>query len=88
MKYLKKYNFSTKLPFEEGEYAKFDKYVDKPNPIVKILKITPTSKYPYFVENVYKPYATHVLQRDQLLKLTPEEKERIEIYLNTQKYNL
>ena len=92
MKYLKKLEHwhkdrFKKMKYKEDDYAIYDKYVNHPGILVKVLAARNTS-YPYFVETVKPPHRTYTLQIDDLIDLNEKEQEELDLYLNTQKYNL
>jgi hypothetical protein len=76
------------LKYKEGDYAIYDKYVNLPGILVKVLAARNSSPYPYFVECVKPPYRTYSLQIDDLIDLNEKEQEELDLLLNTQKYNL
>lgn len=87
MKHLKKYKIK-KLKYKESDIVGYDRYVDYPAIPVRILRTTPTSPYPYFVEKVFPPYKTYVLKEDDIIKLTSEQLDKINLKINTDKYNI
>jgi hypothetical protein len=93
MKHIKKFNskqsLKSKQPlkYKEGDIVGYDKYLTQPSIPVVILKATESSPFPYFVEEIKKPYI-HSLSREEIVDLTPEQKDEIELYLNIQKYNI
>lgn len=91
MKHLKTYKSKYKpkeLKYKEGDYAIYDKYVGHPGILVKILTARKTSDYPYFAENVKPPFRTHTLQEDELIDLNQEQRDELNLYLDTLKFNL
>jgi hypothetical protein len=76
------------LDYKVDDYAIYDKYVNRPGILVKVLAAINNSPYPYFVETVKPPYHTYSLQADDLIDLNEEEQEELDLFLNTQKYNL
>lgn len=87
MKHIKKYNFKQTLKYKEGDIVGYDRYLNQPPTPVKILRATESSPFPYFVEEI-KKQIVHTVARDELIDLTPEQKDEVELYINTQKYNV
>lgn len=89
MKHIKKYSQRNKnLKYKEGDYAIYDKYVNFPGVLVKILVANSNSKYPYFAEKVKPPFRTYTLEEDDLIDLNQEQRDELNLYLDTLKFNL
>jgi len=89
MKHLKKFTPDKKeLKYKEGDFAIYDKYLNQPGILVEVITARSPSLYPYFVQEVKPPHQTHSLESDDLIDLTTQEREELDIYLNSLKYNL
>lgn len=78
-----------KRKYKVDDIVGYDKYLDAPPVIVEVLTVNTKSNYnPYFVHEIYPPNHTHSLQEDDLIDLTPEQQEEVDLHLDTKKYNL
>lgn len=81
--------------FKEGDIAKFLFRINRYF-YVKIIRITPTSPYPYFVEIIEELNTLsmgtiqkyNVAKDSQIIELTPEEKEIADLYTFKTNFNL
>jgi len=98
MKYIKKYEslWSKKEPkYKVGDYVKIKDtkkmFQHSWNAIFKIVNVIPSSKF--YIPHEYKLKDTNSFfaypeKESELIPLTPEEKEELEIKLDLKKYNL
>ncbi len=78
-----------KSKYKVGDIVGYDKYLDSPSVIVEILRVNNNNTYkPYFVHEIYPPNSTYVLYEDDLVDLTPEQQNEVDLHLDTKKYNL
>ena len=87
MKYIKTFEKNKKMRFKAGDYVAYDKYVAEPSIIVIITSVRANSQT-YFTQNIKPPYDVYLLSEDDVYELTDEQKEEVNLYLKTQKYNL
>lgn len=87
MKYIKTFEKIKKMRFNAGDYVAYDKHVAEPSIIVKITSVRANSQT-YFTQNIKPPYEKYILTEDDVYDLTGKQKEEVDLYLKTQKYNL
>lgn len=85
MKNLKQFE-SFHSVYKEDDYVTYKRYLGFPPIIVKILKINKSNQY--FVEQLESPHNNWVVNRWELDELTEEDQKELDMYLDSQKYNV
>jgi len=84
--------FESKLTPSVGDYFGYKRYLGLSPIIVKILSIIGENqnrnRKQYFVELLEEPHTTYVLDSWELEELDDDGKIELEVYLNSEKYNI